>query len=272
MNNIKKSYDQNGYHIIKSTLGQQQIDNVVTAIGFVFRQQLNLLSISFIDNSDADIKGLYDKMNLLFRADLERYIKVIKSLSNLKEVYELFFSNQVANLLEQIGISHSIISTGPVLHIMSRDLKIPNGYYGLPPHQDYPSMCGSIDAPILWIPLVNINKDLYPLELIPQSHNKGIFPGKISENCYEIDQLCYQESDFVEVEVEKGDIVIMSPFTIHRSGIHGKNNTVRISCSMRFDNIEEKNFIKRAYPTAYKRTIDRDMFQRENLINNLFKL
>ncbi len=269
MNNIKESYNKNGYHIAKSSLDQSQIDNIISSISFVLKQQLRLLSISFAEYEDSDIDGLYNKMSLLFQADLARYIKVIKSLSNLKSVYELFFSRNIKNLLEQMDIHHSMVPTGPVLHIMSSDLKIPNGYYGLPPHQDYPSMCGSIDAPILWIPLVDIDKNLYPLELIPQSHKKGVLPGKISENCYEIDNSYYQESDFIKVEVEKRDAVIMSPFTIHRSGLYGKNNNVRISCSIRFDNIEEKNFIERAYPTAYKRVIDREMFQRENLINKL---
>jgi len=272
MNNIREIYNDNGYHISKSCLAQSQIDKVLSAISFVFEQQLQFLSINFKQGDGSSINCLYDKMKLLFHSDIARYLKVIKALSNLTEVYDIFFSDQIRNLLKEIGITHSFIPTGPVLHIMSYELKIPHGYHGLPPHQDYPSMCGSIDAPILWIPLVDINKDLYPLELIPQSNQKGVLSGTISENCYEINKDHYQESDFISTEVSRGDIVIMSPFTVHRSGTRGRKNAVRISCSMRFDNLNEENFIERCYPTAYKRVIDRDMFQRENLISRIFKI
>lgn len=171
-------------------------------------------------------------------------------------------------------IYKSLIPTGPVVHIMSKDLMIPGGYYGLPPHQDYPSMQGSLDSLIAWVPLVNIDKDFYPLEIIPRSNNEGMLPGKMTEKYYEIDPLLYKNDDFISVEVEVGDVVLMSSFTVHRSGTNGRADDVRIACSIRFDNVEEESFIKRTYPTVYKRTVDRILleegFPTKDQVRNIF--
>ena len=60
------------------------------------------------------------------------------------------------------------------------------------------------------------------------------------------------------LEVNKGDIVFLSYFTIHRTSLCGNADRVRIACSTRYDNANEKTFIKRLYPTAYLRTVNRE--------------
>jgi ectoine hydroxylase-related dioxygenase (phytanoyl-CoA dioxygenase family) len=194
---------------------------------------------------------------------MNKYVKTMSALSRVYDVHKLFMSDEIRNLIGSIKIDSPLIPTGPVVHTMSRDLMIPGGYYGLPPHQDYPSMQSSLDSVIVWVPLVNIDKNFYPLEVIPQSHRDGMLPGKVTEKYYEIDPSCYRNEDFLPVEVEAGDVVLMSSFTIHRSGTEGRRNDVRISCSIRFDNAEEETFITRTYPTVYKRTVDRAILEKD---------
>lgn len=149
MNELRKKYDHHGYHISRACFNERQIKNALDAMNFVLDQQLRLLKID-LKNDHPTMEGLiYAKMKLLFSHDVDRYLKTIKTFSNLPEIYELFISDQARELLKSLDIEHYVIPTGPVVHIMSSDLMIPGGYFGIPPHQDYPSMCGSLDAPIL---------------------------------------------------------------------------------------------------------------------------
>ncbi len=268
--NIRDLYDENGYYIFKKVLKLDQINKVMNAINFVIDQQLSYTQLNKKGKINKNL-SVFKKLKILFDSDINRYLKVVKSFQNLSEIYEIFFSSEIKKVLDDLKITKSSIPTGPVFHLMSRALRIPNGYFGVPAHQDYPSMCGSLDAPILWIPLVDIDKKLYPLDLIPKSNKKGLSKGIIGNNCYEIDKNEYSDDDFVSIEVQKQDIIIMSPFTIHRSNTDGKLNDVRFACSIRFDNLEESTFIERAYPSAYKRVIDRNLFENDKLDSLIHK-
>ena len=46
----------------------------------------------------------------------------------------------------------------------------------------------------------------------------------------------YNENQFKIVIVERGDVVFMSYFTLHRSGCNGLTSNIRIAHSTRFDN------------------------------------
>ena len=52
----------------------------------------------------------------------------------------------------------------------------------------------------------------------------------------------------------------MSVFTLHRSLREGAADRMRLALSTRFDNAEEPTFEARAYPTAYQRTVKRDLY------------
>lgn len=250
-NNLLQFYNSNGYYIAKSALSKGTIKSVINTIDTLYEQQLSLHELGFKDFS------LFQKMKLLFDYNTATYLKVAGALGRLCDVYEIFLSKEIKTLISTLSINKLLIPTGPVVHIMSQDLMIPGGYFGLPAHQDYPSMQGSLDSLVVWVPLVDIDRNFYPLEVIPKSHSNGILSGKMTEKYYEINQSLYKNDDFVPIEVEVGDVVFMSSFTVHRSGTNGKKQDVRLSCSMRFDNLEEESFIKRVYPTVYKRTVDR---------------
>ncbi len=243
---LLKFYNANGYYVAKSVFDKSQVKSVLDSINLLFAQQLPNSQPSIFQN----MKGLFD-------ADLTKYLKVAGALSRSYEAHELLLSKKVTELLSALNMTKLLVPTGPVVHIMSQDLMVPNGYYGLPPHQDYPSMQGSLDSLIVWVPLVDIDRDLYPLEIIPKSNWEGMLLGKMNEKYYEIDPALYKNEDFIPVEVEAGDVVLMSSFTVHRSGTSGRKNDVRLACSIRFDNAEEENFVNRTYPTVYKRSVDR---------------
>ena len=141
--------------------------------------------------------------------------------------------------------------------MQANSLKIPNGYFGLEAHQDFPSVQGSLDGFVVWVPLVDIDVNRYPLEVIPCSHKNGILPSSENSSAsWEIKPECYQEADFVPAICEVGDVIFMSNFTVHRSSKKG-DNRLRMACSTRYDNANEEAFIERCYPSAYIRSVER---------------
>ena len=119
-------------------------------------------------------------------------------------------------------------------------------------------MQGSLDGFVVWIPLVDVDANRYPLEVIPGSHRHGILPSiENPDSTWEILPDHYAERDFVPALCEVGDVIFMSNFTVHRSSTRG-DDRLRLACSTRYDNADDPSFIERGYPTAYVRSVRRE--------------
>jgi ectoine hydroxylase-related dioxygenase (phytanoyl-CoA dioxygenase family) len=164
--------------------------------------------------------------------------------------------------MKEFGIELPVFQTSPVLHIMSNGLRIPGGYAGVGVHQDWPALQGSLDAITIWIPIVDVREDLFPLEIIPGSHLYGLCGGTQKEHSYEVAPSYYDEKAFIRVTAERGDALFFSAFTIHRSGQHGADG-VRLSVSARYENAAEPTFVDRVYPFAQKRSVQREFIVRD---------
>jgi hypothetical protein len=62
------------------------------------------------------------------------------------------------------------------------------------------------------------------------------------------------------MEVNLGDVLFMSNFTLHRSSLNG-DHRLRAACSARYENGSEKTFINRIYPSSQKRIIQRELIE-----------
>ena len=112
-------------------------------------------------------------------------------------------------------------------------------------------MQGSLNSIVLWIPLIDINSELGPVEFIKKSHLNGLKKtenGNLFQNI-KIDKNL--EKKFVSIPVEKGDLVIFSSFTIHRSG-NNISEGIRWSMHFRYNDLNENSFIERGFPHPYK--------------------
>ena len=103
---------------------------------------------------------------------------------------------------------------------------------------------------------MDIDKNRFPLEVIPQSHKKGPLPQVELERGWIIQPDIYKDEDFMQIKCNAGDIVIMSTFMAHRTSING-DDRLRLAFSARFDNGVEPTYIHRCYPTGYKRYVHR---------------
>ncbi|WP_277640146.1 phytanoyl-CoA dioxygenase family protein [Wolinella succinogenes] len=256
MNDVMQSYDKNGFYVAKSLVSKEIINETVSSIKKHFDNQLKFL------NQDIP-NDVYESMKLLHKVDIERYKKTAGSLWRKMSLYNLLHHENIQSFVkENFGWNDIVIPGGQVVHIQADSLKIPNGYFGLVTHQDFPSVQGSLDGFVVWIPLVDIDANRYPLEVIPGSHKNGILPSFENTNsAWEVKPECYNEADFVPAVCEVGDVIFMSNFTVHRSSQKG-DERLRLACSTRYDNGDEKTFIERCYPSAYVRSVAREqMFE-----------
>ncbi len=252
-----EQFKANGYYIARQLLdGQNDVIPAREGLHKSFQDQLSYLGVKL---QDAEI---FESMRQLHKCDVERYKRLVGSLWRKIEIYNLMNHREIIGVLkDQFGWQDIFLPGGQVVHIMAKELEIPDGYFGLVPHQDFPSVQGSLDGVVVWLPLVDVDRDNYPLEVIPGSHFEGVLSAREHSNStWETDTSRYGEEAYVPIEVNVGDVVFMSLFTIHRSSKRGRIGRLRLAASTRFDNADEATFIERCYPTAYARTVHREQY------------
>ena len=60
----------------------------------------------------------------------------------------------------------------------------------------------------------------------------------------------FTKDDFISFNVKQGDLILFNSFLVHKSG-NNITDKIRWSCHMRYNDLEDKSFIKRGYPHAY---------------------
>jgi len=203
---------------------------------------------------------LHAALRMLHGADIERYKRTLGALWRKADIAQVMHHAEVTGFLRRaFGWEDMFLPGGDVLLLMAEDLKIPGGYFGLGAHQDFPSVQGSLDGLVVWIPLTDVDRDAFPLEVVPGSHRRGLITEvEQTLNGWQIPASAFAEEDFVPVQVKAGDVVFMSYFTAHRSGLRG--DRLRIALSTRYDNADEASFVARTYPTAYQRSVHREQY------------
>src|SRR5207237_1140060 len=128
---------------------------------------------------------------------VEPFLAAARHSAKLVSLTQAAVSSAVTDLVEQLGLRLATMPTSPVLHVMSDQLRIPDGYFGVSTHQDWPSIQGGLDTLTMWMPLMDVDERNYPLDVIPRSHLRGVLPGRVRDHELEIDPNLYDEADFV---------------------------------------------------------------------------
>lgn len=254
-----ESYKKDGYYIQKNILSKDALLNILHEFDIMLVQQLNYMGSK--EKSSSDIQIVHAHMRKLHQINNPAYLQSLRVWAKLFSLQALIMHDDIVKMIQTIGINLLLFQTTPVVHVIANDLKIIGGYHGVGVHQDWPALQSGLDTITIWFPFMDVDKHNFPVELIPGSHHFGLYPGKPAQNIYEIDSTYYDEADFVPMEMSMGDVLFMSNFTLHRTGMQG-DHRVRIAGSARYENGSEKTFIERMYPSAQKRVIERELFQR----------
>jgi ectoine hydroxylase-related dioxygenase (phytanoyl-CoA dioxygenase family) len=109
-------------------------------------------------------------------------------------------------------------------------------------------MQGSLNAIVVWIPLVDINEQLGALRVVPGSHREGLLESQPDEWYRHIEGT--SDADFLSVEVRAGDALFFSAFLVHASG-DNTTDAIRWSCHFRYNDLAEATYVARNYPSPY---------------------
>ena len=114
-------------------------------------------------------------------------------------------------------------------------------------------MQGSLNSIVIWLPLVDINKDLGALEIIPGSHLQGLRTDHIDNGFGMVSLSTNEIAQLKSIEVNVGDVLLFSSFLIHQSGNNITDNP-RWSCHFRYNDLDDPTFRARrfAHPYIYK--------------------
>ena len=101
-------------------------------------------------------------------------------------------------------------------------------------------MQGSLNAMVVWIPLVDIDEQLGRLRVVPGSHRAGLCESQPDDWYRHIEGV--SDADFVSAEVRAGDALFFSAFLVHASG-DNTTDAIRWSCHFRYNDLAETTYI-----------------------------
>ena len=257
---LRATYKDQGYVIAKGLIPEKVIDRVFEDVDLAATQILKSRG-SLTPNLER--AALLQKLRAVFDLDLNLYLSILRLGSRLQSVYALTTHDHIIRLLGELGCRVSVLPCGVALHLVADELKVPGGYFGWGAHQDWSSAQGSLDQFVLWTPLMDVDKDFYPIEIVPESHKMGVLPGdRKSANArgalITIEPGILDEKDFIPLAAERGDVVIFSGLLVHRTG-RGNRSGLRIACGARFDNLQDPTFVDRGYPCAFRLHAETDI-------------
>ena len=246
MKDLKRTYAEQGYVLLRSFFERQEVETVRHDAKDVFLRQMRQAGI--IDRNDPSEREFEAGMARFFQENAAAFMNAGKVCQHLISLHRLSLANVLVRQLHDLGLEAPVICTRPVIYFNTRKLARTEVYYKTPPHQDWRSMQGSLNAIVVWIPLVDIDQELGALRVVPGSHREGLCESQPDEWYRHIEGA--RDADFLSVEVRAGDALFFSAFLVHASG-DNITDAIRWSCHFRYNDLAETTYVARNYPSPY---------------------
>jgi phytanoyl-CoA hydroxylase len=252
----REAYLKQGYVIVRGALDPAALAAINSEISELFAVQLRHRRLP-VDGGGSR-EAIQANAARLLAVDVEAYINTARMTQMLASAHQLMASDAIVDIVRALGLSFPVISTRLSNHIMSDVLRIPGGYHKSPPHQDWRSMQGSLDAVVLWAPTTPVTEHSHPLQVAPRSHLLGLLDTAPHIMTPMVSDPRITEDAYVSLAMQPGDVVAFSSFLVHRTGEAG-DGQVRIAFSTRYNNAEEPTYVEHGYPTPYKYSYRTDL-------------
>lgn len=269
--NLRSQYIADGYIVVRNFFTKEEVKAIFDEARGVFAYQIDRVLGTKVDinNQEEFEKGMYD----FFQKDFDAFVNTGKQVQHLVSLHRLGTDSRITDLLKTLGLSYPIIAVRPAMMFNSRNLAKKQDYWKLGAHQDWRGGQGSLDSVVMWFPLVDCDTDLGGLQVLPGSHKRGLYAGTDVDYISSIQEEL-PEDQFKQLELEAGDILVFSTFTVHRSGTNVTPN-IRWTSQFRFNNLEESTFVDRGFPLPYIYKPTPDLlfpgFPKEGQVEEVFK-
>ena len=263
-------YREKGFVFHKGFFDKDEIDLIREEAKEVF--VLQMVRLGILDSVDTGEEEFEAGMFRLFEEDIGTFANCGKQAQHLISLHRLSLDERIVSRLNELGLSFPNVSTRPVMMFNHERLAKKEVYWRLSAHQDWRSMQGSLDSMVVWVPLVDVDRDLGALEIIPGSHRWGLLEAELADGYGQLQEEV-NASEMVSIEVEKGDALFFSSFLAHQSGTNVTEH-IRWSCHFRYNNLHEETFIERGFPHPYvyhpQEELITENFPSRELVNRTF--
>lgn len=246
--NIKEEYLKNGLIVVKDFFEVVAIDAIRNEAKDIFSIQIRKNNISFNETSETEFEQALYK---LFHVNYNAFLGAARATQQIIELFNITCNQKIKDVLKSIGLEKPVICVKPIIYFNSKNLAKIEGHYKTPAHQDWRSMQGSLNSVVIWIPLVDMSKEIGAVEFIAGSHLKGLIDSEADEWFRHIESGNLNESEFVAPLVKKGDAVLFSAFTVHRSG-NNITESIRWSTHVRYNDLADPTFVERNFVHPYQ--------------------
>ena len=241
---IDPEYLQQGYSVAHTALEDRlrALRRKFLAIFDMAATANGLASIS----DDSGVRALYESE----RRDL--WVGVYDQLPFLPEVMGLANSQEILAIAQRYGIRQPALAGMGTAVLANMPFDEPFMYV---PHQDITYNSGSLNSITVWVPLQDVLDDIGPLEVVPQSHRRGIIeaPQWLSQRHStkaELDKskfvTLYKDEDYVSLPIQLGQCLVFSQFLVHRSG-ENVSDRIRFTLQYRFRDLACIEYARRNF-------------------------
>jgi ectoine hydroxylase-related dioxygenase (phytanoyl-CoA dioxygenase family) len=245
LNQKRVNFERDGFIIEKDLIDKERIENIHNEAKLIFSIQIERIGLN-------EPWTFYDGMKALYEHNFETFKNCGKQVQHLISLHDLSLNYCIIETAKKVcGLRFPNICTRPVLMFNSKELASNKAYHTTPLHQDIASMQGSKNSIVAWTPLIEMDDTHGFLKAIPGSHKEGLVSDDINDFGFgEVTDTDYTESNFVEVKLTMGDVILFDAHLIHKSG-DVKHGRIRWSAHFRYNDLLEPTFIERGYPHPY---------------------
>jgi ectoine hydroxylase-related dioxygenase (phytanoyl-CoA dioxygenase family) len=190
------------------------------------------------------------RLRELYAQSKDDYLRYARLLSKTFWAMRLCADLEICRVVQELGVRHPVFLTNPAIHVMGVDYE----FDGVGAHQDWPALQSGLNTVVVWIPLTDVTLENYPVELAPGSHLRGLLPAIPGAHYSAADT---EGMEFVPVTMNRGDVLLFSVFTVHRTRIPGSG--FRLALSHRYEDAEDPWFKQHGNYSAQSRVIEREV-------------
>lgn len=234
-------FKNNGIIIIKNFFSYKRINKLRKHAEEVFKKQH--IHFGYHDSFEQNMIRLFDEQ-------FEVFTNCGKTIQQgLWDLYSVAVDPKIKTKLLHLGLEIPSMCTRPVLYFNHPKLAKEKVYYKTPPHQDWSSMQSSMNSVVVWVPLIDVDKDNGAVIFYPKTHKLGPLPYNENGGFAGVD-IPTDADKPIQPNLNIGDIAIFSTLLIHESG-DILNNSIRWSCHFRYTDLSSQELINRGYPNPY---------------------
>ena len=242
-----QNFKQLGYIVKKGIFDLSQLDSLLSQIDqvFIISMEHHKVQYSFDNHGRLTTNSMIEFFNSFPQA----YIGCMKVMQNIFDITR-YCNNEIIHVVKRLGVKTPCYAVRPIIMINNPSTSQQEENWRMPPHQDWRDVQGSLNAVMVWIALKDVTSDIGSLQIIPGSHLWGLLPTQEDEWFRRIKDDRVKDDQFVSIPLERGDAIFFSGFLVHRSGVNSGKKS-RYSLQYRFNDLSEKQFIERHYPSTY---------------------